>query len=50
MSDKEAKDVLKEALKEWLDDKYAEVGKWAVRSIAVAALGALAYFVIHYAK
>lgn len=46
MSDPETKDALKEALKEWLDDKFAELGKWSFRTISVVALGALTYFIL----
>lgn len=42
------KAALKEALKEWLDDKYLKVGMWTVRSFGAAVIGALAWFVIQY--
>ena len=31
------KDALKEGLREWLDDQFAEFGKWTLRA-AIAAL------------
>jgi hypothetical protein len=37
------KAALKEALKEWLDEKFAQLGKWSMGAIAVAALGLLAW-------
>jgi hypothetical protein len=40
------KQATKEALKEWLDEKYMEFGKWSMMGILAAALGALAYFLI----
>jgi predicted neutral ceramidase superfamily lipid hydrolase len=40
------KDALKEALKEWMDEKYATLGKWSAASIAVAALGALVWVIL----
>jgi hypothetical protein len=46
MTPDETKDALKEALKEWLDEKFAAVGRWSVSGIVVAALGALAYFIL----
>jgi hypothetical protein len=42
------KAAVKAALKEWLDEKFAEVGKWSVRGILAAALAALAYFILTY--
>jgi phage terminase small subunit len=46
LSREEAKQAMKEALKEWMDEKFVEVGKWSVMTIAVAALGALTYFIL----
>lgn len=46
MSDAETKAALKEALKEWLDDRFATFGKWSLGSIAAAALGLLAYLLL----
>ena len=40
--------VLKDALKEWMDAKYAEFGKWSVHAILAAALAALAYYLISH--
>lgn len=36
--------AIKQAINEWLDAKYSAVGKWTVRGITVAALGAFAHF------
>lgn len=45
--DKEVtKQALKEAMKEWMDEKYAEIGRWSVGAIGVLAIGALAYFIM----
>lgn len=41
------KEALKEALKEWLDEKYAAFGKWSFRTLSVLALGALVYFILY---
>lgn len=46
LKDPEIKQVLKDALKEWLDEKFAELGKWSFRTISVIALGALTYFIL----
>ena len=37
--------VFKEAINEWMSERFKEFGKWSVKSIGVAALGVLAYFV-----
>jgi hypothetical protein len=46
MTDFEMKAALKEALKEWLDEKFSSLGKWALGSIAAAGLAALVYFIL----
>lgn len=40
----EQKKIMKEALQEWLDAKYAEFGKWTARGVLAAALVALVVF------
>jgi hypothetical protein len=40
------KDALKEGVREWIDDKYREVGKYTTRAIGVALFGALIYFLL----
>ncbi len=42
----EIKLVVKEAIKEWLDGQAVIVGKWSLRFILMAALGALTYFIL----
>lgn len=44
----EIKAALKEAVQEWMDDKFRQVGKWTVRGITAAALAALTYFILHF--
>lgn len=44
-SDKITKETVKEALKEWLDEKFLSFGKWTFASIAAAALVAVVYFI-----
>lgn len=39
------KQALREAAKEWLDERYKEVGKWSVRGILASAFAALIYFI-----
>lgn len=40
------KEAVKEALKEWLDEQFARVGKWTVHGILAVALAALVYFIL----
>lgn len=40
------KDLVKEAFKEWLDEQAAEVGKWTVRWIFRASIGALLLYLV----
>lgn len=37
------KEALKEGLREWLDDMFAEFGKWTMRGIAAIALAGLVW-------
>lgn len=37
------KEALKEGIREWLDEQFAELGKWTMRGIAAAALAAFVY-------
>lgn len=40
----EQKAIVKEAIREWLDEKYIAFGKWTLHGMMAAGLGALAYF------
>lgn len=42
----ELKAVVKEAIKEWLDDQAILIGKWSFRFFLLSVLGALTYFVL----
>ncbi len=42
------KAALKDALKEWLDGKYAEFGRWSFHTIMAAALAALTYYILKH--
>lgn len=47
MSDeREIKDALKEAMREWLDEKFAEFGRWSMHAILAAALVVLTYLLL----
>lgn len=43
---REFKALVKEAIKEWLDEQTNKVGKWSLRIIIGLVLGALVYFVL----
>lgn len=38
------KAAMKEAIREWLDDKFAMFGKWSFASLAALGLAALLWF------
>lgn len=40
------KEVIKEAISEWLDKQFATLGKWSLAGICSAGLAALAYFIL----
>lgn len=40
------KEAMKEALKEWLDEKYAAFGKWTLHGIMASGLAFLAYLLV----
>ena len=46
MTNEEMKKVYKEALKEWLDEKFLAFGKLSAHAIGAAALCALLYFIL----
>lgn len=46
MTPEDVKNALKQGLKEWLDEKFADFGKWSAMGIGAAALALLAYFVM----
>lgn len=40
------KEIVKEAIQEWLDKQFATLGKWTLRGICSMGLGALAYWIL----
>lgn len=38
--------IVKEALKEWLDEKWAAFGKWSIRGILAAGLAAIVTLIL----
>jgi len=45
-TDEEKKAVVKEALKEWLDEKFIQFGKWSLAAFSFLVFTALVYFVL----
>jgi len=42
----EIKAAMKEAIKEWMDDKFADLGKWTLGGLAVSVLGGIGAFIL----
>lgn len=42
----ELKDIHKEALKEWMDEKFLLFGKWAMGTFLAALFSAFMYFIL----
>lgn len=42
----EQKEIVKDAIREWLDEKYSAFGKWTLHGLLAAALGAIAYYLV----
>lgn len=38
MTDRDEKEVTKQAIKEWMDEQYAAFGRWTMKTLAIAAL------------
>lgn len=38
------KEIIKEALREWLDEKYAQFGRWSLKFFAALLFSYLIYF------
>ena len=43
MNPDDQKEAIKEALSEWLDDKFSEFGKWSLKGMVALALVGLVY-------
>lgn len=50
MNREEQKEIVKEAIREWLDEKYAQFGKWSLHGVLAAGLGALIYYLVTHGK
>jgi hypothetical protein len=42
----EKKEIVKEAIGEWLDKQFATLGKWTLAGIMSATIAALGYFIL----
>lgn len=42
------KEVIKEAFKEWLDEKFAEFGKWTLKSLAAIVFGIIVVYAVNH--
>jgi hypothetical protein len=40
------KDAMKEAIHEWLDEKFSQFGKWSLATISALTLAAILWFVL----
>jgi len=42
-SREERKEIVKEAIKEWMDEQFARFGRWSLYTILAAAVAGVAY-------
>lgn len=47
ISQDDIKNAMKEAIKEWLDEKYAAFGRWTFRSLMAALLSSIVSFIVY---
>jgi|HubBroStandDraft_1064217.scaffolds.fasta_scaffold687816_2 hypothetical protein len=43
MTDDQTKEAVKEAIKEWMDDKFSTFGKWTITTAGVVLFGWVIY-------
>lgn len=46
IDDKAQKELIKEAISEWLDKQFATLGKWTLRGLVSAGVAALGYWIL----
>jgi hypothetical protein len=46
MNKEETKQAMKEAMREWMDYKFQEFGRWSFYGLLVAVFGAMVYFIL----
>lgn len=42
----ELKEIVKQAIREWLDEKFAQFGRWSIGALAALILAALLYWTL----
>lgn len=42
----EKKELIKEAISEWLDKQFATLGKWTLGGLCSAGIAAIGYFIL----
>ncbi|SHH47088.1 hypothetical protein [Bradyrhizobium erythrophlei] len=42
----ETKELIKEAIKEWMDEKVLQFGRWSLMTLACSGIFALVYFIM----
>jgi hypothetical protein len=47
LTEDDVKNALKEAIKEWLEEKYAQFGKWTIRALLASLLSAVITVIIY---
>ena len=47
LTEDDVKNALKDAIKEWLEEKYAQFGKWTIRALLASLLSAVITVIIH---
>lgn len=47
LTQEDVKNALKEAIKEWLDEKYAAFGKWTLRALLAACLSSIVSIIVY---
>lgn len=43
--DRHQKEIIKEAIKEWLDEKYTNIGRWTVYGLVASGVVGLLYLI-----
>lgn len=46
IDDNTKKELIKEAISEWLDKQFATFGKWSLAAVASGVLAALGYWIL----